>query len=405
MGVSARASETESAASARVQVSAVIPCLNEERTIAACIQKARQGFETAGVVGEVVVADNGSTDRSVEIARSLGARVVHESVKGYGAALRRGMSEAQGEIIVLADADESYDWSRLCDFVHKIQNGYDLVMGNRFTGGIAPGAMPPLHRYFGNPVLSAVARIAFRVKIGDFHCGMRAVRKEAFERMLLQTDGMEFATEMVANAACQGMRITEIPTRLYPDKRGRPPHLRSFRDGWRHLRHILTYAPDHLYLAPGGLLLLAGLALQALLCVGPVRIAGFYMGIHFLALGALLTLAGFNILNLGIFAKLLMSQRYKGLQSRTVRLLRERFALEYGMIPALLLISAGLSINVMILVRWLQRPGAPMESTVHPAFVAATMVVLGLNILFSSFLVSMIRGNEKGSSAHSAARS
>src|SRR5581483_8958811 len=249
----------------RIAVSAIIPCLNEEQTLALCIEKAFRAFAELGVQGEVVVADNGSTDRSVEIARNLGARVIHERRKGYGAALLRGISEARGEVIVMADADDSYDWTGIAPFVRKIREGYDLVMGNRFKGGIMDGAMPGLHRYLGNPILSLIARIAFRTPIGDFHCGMRAFTRAAFERMQLKTTGMEFATEMVANASHQGLRIAEIPIVLYPDKRNRPPHLRSFRDGWRHLRFILTYAPDYLYLVPGALLLLPGLCLQALL--------------------------------------------------------------------------------------------------------------------------------------------
>jgi glycosyltransferase involved in cell wall biosynthesis len=283
-------SPTASATEAGVAVSAVIPCLNEEQTLALCIEKAFRGFAELGVHGEVVVSDNGSTDRSVEIARGMGARVINERRKGYGAALLRGISEARGEIIVMADADDSYDWTAIAPFVRKIREGYDLVMGNRFQGGIKDGAMPKLHRYLGNPVLSLIARIAFRTRIGDFHCGMRAFTRSAFERMQLKTTGMEFATEMVANASHQGLRIAEIPVVLYPDKRNRPPHLRSFRDGWRHLRFILTYTPDYLYLVPGALLLLPGLLLEALLARGPVTIDGAYLGIHFLALGSLLTL-------------------------------------------------------------------------------------------------------------------
>ena len=311
-------------------VSAVIPCLNEEQTLALCISKAQASFRTMGICGEVIVADNGSTDRSIEIAQSMGARVVTEERKGYGAALRRGITEARGNIIVMADADDSYDWSAIEPFVRKIQEGYDLVMGNRFQGGIMPGAMPPLHRYLGNPVLSWVARRSFGVPIRDFHCGMRAFTRQAFEKMMLQTPGMEFATEMVANAAHQGLRIGEIPIVLHPDKRGRPPHLRSFRDGWRHLRFILTYAPDYTFLAPGILMLLAGLVLQAVLVMGPVTIGGLYLGIHFLALGCLLALAGFNIFNLGVFAKTLLAQRYEGFRSRTARWVEQRFSLDAG---------------------------------------------------------------------------
>lgn len=377
-----------------IEVSAVIPCLNEERTIALCIDKAFRGMAAAGARGEVVVADNGSTDRSIEIARKHGARVISESVKGYGAALRRGIHEARGEIIVIADADDSYDWSSIAPFIEKIRSGFDLVMGNRFRGGIEPGAMPPLHRYLGNPVLSAAARMAFQVPIGDFHCGMRAFTKDAFERMKVRTTGMEFATEMVANAACQGLRIGEIPTVLHPDKRGRPPHLRSFRDGWRHLRFIMMYAPDHLYFGPAIGFMATGIALMALLAFGPFERYGFYLGIHFLALGSLLTLVGVNIFNCGVLAKTLMARRYEGMRSRLVDWVHSGFSLELGLVVGSLLALAGVAIDGTILFRWLNHIGEPMQETVHLAFVAGTMVVLGVNLVFNSFLLSMILKEE-----------
>ena len=377
-----------------IAVSAVIPCLNEEQTLAICIQKAFKAFRELGVAGEVIVADNGSTDRSVEIATSLGARVVHERRKGYGAALLRGIHESRGEIILMADADDSYDWSAIAPFVRKVREGYDLVMGNRFKGGIEPGAMPPLHRYLGNPVLSLVARVAFRSAIGDFHCGMRAFTRAAFDRMQLRTTGMEFATEMVANAAHQNLRIGEIPVVLYPDKRNRPPHLRSFRDGWRHLRFILTYAPDHVFLVPGCGMLILGLFLQCLLIRGPLVIAGLYMGIHFVSLGALLSLAGFNVINLGVLAKTLMAQRYTGLTSRTVAFVRRRFSLEVGLIMGVLMVAAGIVVDASIATTWITRYGVPMDSSVHLAFAATTAVVLGLNVLCSSFLLNMILADE-----------
>jgi len=378
----------------KIAVSAVIPCLNEEQTLAICIRKAQGSFAAMGLEGEIVVADNGSTDGSIEIAESLGARVVHERRKGYGAALMRGIYESRGEFIVMADADDSYDWSVLGEFVSKLRDGYDLVMGNRFLGGIRPGAMPNLHRYLGNPLLSWAARMAFRSPIGDFHCGMRAFTREAFERMQLRTPGMEFATEMVANAAHQQLRIAEIPVMLYPDKRNRPPHLRSFRDGWRHLRFILTYAPDHVFLVPGFSMLTLGLLLQGLLIRGPLTIAGLYMGIHFVSLGALLSLAGFNIIHLGVLAKTLMSQRYAGLASRTVELVRRRFSVEAGLIIGVLIMAAGAAVDASIAATWVTRYGIPMNSTVHLAFAATTAVVLGLNLICSSFLLNMILAND-----------
>jgi glycosyltransferase involved in cell wall biosynthesis len=393
MSVAPTASEIEPPKSfphSKPVVSAVIPCLNEELTLGLCIEKALLSFAELGVEGEVVVADNGSTDRSVEIALQFGVRVVHERRKGYGAALYRGITESRGEIIVMADADDSYDWAAIAPLVRKIGEGYDLVMGNRFKGGIRAGAMPRLHRYLGNPVLSLVARVAFRADIGDFHCGMRAFTRKAFERMQLRTTGMEFATEMVANASHQGLRITEVPVVLYPDKRDRAPHLRSFRDGWRHLRFILTYAPDYLYLVPGLLLLLPGLGLELLLSRGPVTIHSAYLGIHFLALGSLLTLVGFNVINLGVLAKTLMAQRYSGIKSRTVRIVRQRFSLEAGLLTGAALCLTGTSIDIGVAVKWITEFGAPMEATVHLTFVATTALILGLNLICSSFLLNMI---------------
>ena len=372
-----------------IDISAVIPCLDEERTIGVCVLKARKAIGELGMEGEVVVVDNGSTDRSAEIARESGARVVPQPVKGYGAALQKGIETARGRIVIMGDGDDSYDWAAIAPFVRKLEEGYDLVVGNRFRGGILPGAMPALHRYLGNPVLSAITRMAFGVRLGDVHCGMRAFTKSAFERMRTGTRGMEFATEMVANAARNGLLISEVPTRLYPDKRDRPPHLRSFRDGWRHLRFILTYAPDYLYLAPGIAMLGAGLLLQLFLIAGPVRIGDVYFGIHYVALGAMLALAGFNVVNLGVLAKAFIAQRYRALKSRTVDFVTRRFTLEGGLITGGVLMAAGLATDFVILLNWLQTPGS-MEGTVHLAFVATTMVVLGLNLVFSSFLLAMV---------------
>lgn len=373
-----------------VDVSAVIPCLNEDKTIGICIQKAFRSFEALGIRGEVVVADNGSVDRSVSIAESMNARVVREQQKGYGAALSAGINAAHGKVIVMGDADDSYDWSDIAPFVIKVNEGYDLVMGNRFRGGIAEGAMPSLHRYLGNPVLSWMGRLAFHTNIGDFHCGMRAFTKSSFQRMGIVSTGMEFATEMVASASYLGLRIAEIPTKLYPDKRDRPPHLRSFRDGWRHLRFILTYAPNHLYLVPGLGMLLLGILLQCLLVEGPAELGGMSLGIHFLALGSLLTLVGFNIVNMGVLAKTLVAHRYAGVSGRMTQWLQRRFTLELGLMAGFALLLVGLGIDVAIALEWIQNPGGSMENTVHLAFVATTTIVLGLNLMFSSFLIHMI---------------
>jgi hypothetical protein len=293
--------------------------------------------------------------------------------------------------VVMADADDSYDWAALGDYVRKIEEGYDLVMGNRFKGGIEPGAMPSLHRYLGNPVLSALARVMYRIPVNDFHCGMRAFTREAFARMSVRMPGMEFATEMVVCAAQAGLRITEIPTRLYPDKRDRPPHLRSFRDGWRHLRFMLTYAPDWLYLTPGGLMFLLGMTGMAVLASGPVQIGNFNLGIHFLALSSLLSLLGANIVGFGLLARLINARRNPIRENSDFGRLLSWFSLERGLIIGGAFAFVGLSIDLWLLIEWIASGFGDMAGTVHLAFVATTIVLLGVNAAFASFLFNMLR--------------
>lgn len=373
-----------------ILVSAVIPCLNEEETLALCIAKAQQAFVKLGIVGEVVVADNGSTDASVAIAHSMGARVVSQTEKGYGAALKAGIEGARGEIVVMGDADDSYDWGCIGEFVGKVQEGNDLVMGNRFAGGIEPGAMPIHHRYLGNPVLSWIARGVSRAPIGDFHCGMRAFTREGYDRMKLQTSGMEFASEMVISSARNGLKIAEIPTKLYPDKRSRPPHLRSWRDGWRHLKFILSYAPDHLLLAPALLLLLPGLLLMALLSGGPQSLSGFYLGTHFLALACLMAMLGWNVLMLWLLGKRVVMRKHPMLAQTRVGAWVSQLSLEKQLLGGLALFLVGLAIDGGILAYWLGHMGAPMENTVHPAFVATSAMEMGLTLMFNAFILNLL---------------
>jgi hypothetical protein len=308
----------------------------------------------------------------------------------------RGIEAAQGQIIIMGDSDDSYDWLDLARYVYGIRQGYDLVVGDRFAGGIQPGAMPPLHRYIGNPVLSLVARIFYRTAVKDFHCGMRAFSKSAYRAMKLKTAGMEFATEMIANAALQGLKIGQIPVKLYPDGRNRAPHLRSFRDGWRHLRFIFTYAPDYLYLIPGGAGLLLGLVLLALLAPGSLQWRGHYLGIHFLALGCMLVLSGFNVVTFGVFAKVIISRDLTEMKSRLVTWSEKRFTLERGLIVGCALLLAGLSEDVFLLYHWLRSGRGPMAESTHVAFVATTAVALGLDVMLSSFLLSLLLAGRRG---------
>ena len=378
-----------------IRLTAVMPCLNEERTVGVCIEKALTAFRQMEVLGEVVVADNGSTDQSVEIASRLGARVVHVATKGYGAALTSGIEAARGEYVIMADCDDSYDWLDLAPFVAALDAGNDLVVGNRFLGGIDAHAMPPLHRYLGNPVLSWLARTVHRAPVGDFHCGMRAFRRDAFPRMNIRTLGMEFATEMIVNSAKAGLRIVEVPTRLHRDGRDRPPHLRSFRDGWRHLRFILTYGPNYLYLAPGGALFATGVVMIAALIRGPITIFGQYVGIHFLALACALTLVGFNIINYGVLAKVVGLRRSSESNSRVARWAMSRFSLEGTLIVGAMLMLLGVGCDGWLAFEWLSHRGAPMDSTVHAAFAATLAIVIGVNLSLGAFLLHMLVSETK----------
>jgi glycosyltransferase involved in cell wall biosynthesis len=373
----------------RPLVSAIIPCLNEERTIGICISKALEAFARRGIKGEVVVGDNGSTDRSVEIAESLGARVVHQPVKGYGAAISAAAAAAEGKYLIMADADDSYDWSQLDGFIDALEDGADFVMGNRFAGGIEPGAMPPLHRYLGNPVLSAVARWAHRSPIRDFHCGMRGFTREAFQKMGARSPGMEFASEMVINAHRAHLRIREVPIKLYPDKRGRPPHLRSFRDGWRHLRLIIAHAPDTLYLIPGFILLMAGIAGLALLSRGPITIGGQFFGIHFVALSSMAALIGLSAILLGMLAKVAIAIYHPTTRGRVVPWLKKGRPLEWLVGGGGLLAVTALAADALLAFKWFF-VGGPMEQSVHLSFAITTACVAGVMMALSGFVLKLL---------------
>jgi glycosyltransferase involved in cell wall biosynthesis len=376
-----------------IEVSVVMPCLNEEQTIGACVEKAMQALERMEVLGEVVVADNGSTDHSVPIAEALGARVVHQPEKGYGNAYMKGIAEARGRYIVIGDSDNTYDFSEIERFVGPLRDGYDVVMGNRFKGRILPGAMPWHHQYIGNPFLSGILNLFFRTSIGDAHCGMRSFRKEAWAKMRLQTSGMEFASEMVINASMAGLRITEVPITYYSRAEGAESKLNSFRDGWRHLRFMLLYSPTWLFMVPGFTLLSIGFLLLTVLALfGPIRIGinrFLYFDLHYMVLGSLMSLLGFQVINLGIYAKVYSLTEHFEKHDPLVEWILKHFNLERGTILGAIIFLIGLLTNFVILYQWITI-GFGNQPRLREAILAMTLMVIGVQTVFSSFFLSIL---------------
>lgn len=373
-----------------VEVSVVIPCLNEAKSLAFCVDKAVQAFRAAGLSGEVIVADNGSTDGSIQIAEEHGARVVRVAERGYGAALRAGIAAAGGSFIIMGDADDSYDFSDVPRFVEKLREGFDIVMGNRFRGGIQPGAMPRLHKYFGNPGLTALLNLFFHVGIGDSYCGMRGFTRALYDRLDVRSAGMEFALEMIIKSGQIGARITEIPVVLWPDKRGRPPHLRSFRDGWRSLRFMLLYAPNWLFMFPGACLLFAGLGMVFWLLPGPRRISSHVvLDIHTMIFGVIFTLLGAQILSIGAFAKLFSYAERFDRRSVSLRRLLKRVTLETGLLLGGALALLGFAGCAWITWQWASSGFGELQQ-VRQVLFWSMWLFLGLQVIFSSFFLSML---------------
>src|SRR5205085_603860 len=317
-----------------------------------CITKAQQAFREGGIAGEVIVADNGSTDGSQEIASRLGARVVPVKDRGYGSALMGGIAAAAGKYIIMGDADDSYDFGHIPRFLHELRTGDDLVMGNRFRGGILPGAMPPLHKYLGNPALTRIGRLFFGGSSGDFYCGLRGFSKQAYEKMDLRTTGMEFATEMVVKANLHGMKISEVPTTLSPDGRGRPPHLRTWRDGWRTLRFFLLYSPRWLFLYPGIVLMLIGFVAGSWLLPGPKQVGTVTFDVHTLLYAAITILLGFQAIAFAIFTKLFAISEGLHPPDPSFEKLFRRANLENGLIAGGILAVVGLVASIYAVKVW-----------------------------------------------------
>jgi glycosyl transferase family 2 len=367
-----------------VKVSVVIPCLNEEASIHRCVTEARRALEGQGWEGEIVVADNGSDDRSAELARDAGALVVHEERRGYGSAYRAGFAAAQGDYIVMADADLTYDFGDIPRFVTKLDEGADLVMGDRMKG-IQPGAMPWLHRYVGNPVLTGILNLFFRTGVRDAHCGMRAVRRAALPQLDLRTTGMEFASEMVIRAGKERLAIEEIPIHYHP--REGESKLSSFRDGWRHLRFLLVHSPNWLFIVPGAVMSVLG-TLVALTVLLQVPVFGRAWDLHSMVAGALLMIVGTQVLALGLCAHA-YGTYFMGEQDPWFDRMRARLRLEHGLAVGAVVAGAGVALVAVILGIWINR-GFGALSEERLAVLAAALIIVGIQIFFSSFLLSII---------------
>lgn len=375
-----------------VEFSVVIPCLNEAETLAACVDKARSFFECNNVSGEVIVADNGSTDGSQAIARTHGARVVNVAARGYGAALLGGIRAARGRYVIMGDADDSYDFSELDQFINKLREGYDLVMGNRFKGGIKPGAMPVLHRYLGNPVLTRIGRLFFRSPVGDFHCGLRGFKKRAIESLDLRTTGMEFASEMVVKATLHRLSIAEVPTTLSPDGRSRPPHLRTWRDGWRHLRFLLIYSPRWLFLYPGAAMTALGLAAMIYLLPEPRTVAGVTFDIHTMLYASMSIILGMQIAAFALFAKVFAIGNGLLPEDGRIDAALKLLSLENGLILGAVLCLFGGAGTVLAVLEWSSASFGPLspKSMMRITIPSLTLLVAGVQIMFSSFFLSIL---------------
>jgi len=392
MSVSQRAPKQASSTPTAVEVSIVMPCLNEAETLAKCIRHAQSAIAKGGFAAEIIVADNGSADGSQQIGRDLGATVVDVPRKGYGSALIGGIDAAKGRFVVIGDADDSYDFEAIGPLIDKLREGYDLVVGNRFMGGIEPGAMPWSHRWVGNPVLTFISRVFFHAPVGDTHCGLRAFKKDAYEKMRLRATGMEFASEMVIKASLKGMRITEVAVVLRPDGRSRAPHLRTWRDGWRHLRFMLLFSPRWLFLYPGLALFVVGVVLSALLLPGPLHIAGVRLDIHTLLVAGFLALIGYQLVLFAVFTKIFAVRMGFHPPHPVLEGLFKYITLEVGLLAGALMVLAGIVGLVLAVASWQSVGFGNLDPslTMREVIPAVLLLAIGTQTVFASFFISIL---------------
>ena len=377
--------------SSDLELTILMPCLNEAETLATCIAKAQSFLRRTGVAGEVLIADNGSTDGSQDIARRGGARVVDVPVRGYGAALRAGIATARGSYIVMGDADDSYSFDRIDAFLERLRAGDDLVMGNRFRGGIERGAMPFLHRYLGNPVLSWFGRLFFGSGLGDFHCGMRGFSKAAVSRLDLRTTGMEFASEMVVRATLVRLKISEVPTTLSKDGRSRPPHLRTWRDGWRHLKFLLLYSPRWLFFYPGALLVAVGTALSGLLFFGPIRIGGIGFDIRTMLVACTCLIVGIQAICFATIARRFAADLNLLPSPRLGRVI-DAFTLERFVFGGAAILVIGIVGLITAVARWgeVNFGSLDVSSLLRVVALSTTAITVGAQLVFTGFLAGLM---------------
>jgi len=369
------------------EISVVMPCLNEEKTIGICIKKAQKGLKINNLSGEIIVADNGSIDKSIEIAKSLGAKIIYQPKKGYGNAYHAGIAAAQGKYIIMGDSDNTYDFLIINSFIEPLRAGYDMVIGDRFAKKMQKKAMPFSHRYIGNPILSAILRILFKVKVKDAHCGLRSFTREAYNKLNLKTEGMEYASEMIMAAARENLKIKELPIE-YGIREGESK-LETFKDGWRHLKFMLIMSPSYLFLAPGLILTIFGLILVIWMTFGPIKLGAITLDIHPMFLGALLTITGFQIISFGLFVKTYAYAEGLISKDRTHDFSEKYISLESMLKLGFTILFLGILLGIYVFYTWYQVSFGELYE-IRKSLTSMILIILGLQVIFSAFFYGIL---------------